>query len=183
MIKWLKEIINSYKKAQKHDVDLQWILALLFVLWDTELLRELEPKHFQGLFKELCAIPQSTSKYSYFTAAQEKILKNDSSRAKVVKILKWMQVKTISFKQSIPEILFTFPMCHFAQGLCVPFADASILPIVNHNTKSALQDFKNATINWYVYTYQCGFLASYTLLLCLCYLIVLYPCSIHTQLV
>jgi len=156
MFKWLLEVIDFYEKPMQHDVNfhsLQRILVVLVVSWDLEFLRDFEVKYYQILFKELCVIPPSMSKQLYISTVEENVLRSDLLRTKVVSIIKWMQIKTVSFKQPIPEILFSFPILHFALRLCVPFADASSLPIINSDTRSALQHFKYSTRNWYVKFY------------------------------
>jgi len=151
MIKFLLEIIDSYENSQKHDVNfnrLQWIIVVLFVLWDLGFLSEsfLEPKHYQILFKELCVTPHSIARLTHFNEVQETILISEMLRKKLFSLLKYIQNKMTYLKSPITEIMFSFPMLHFAQGVCVPLADISILPIAN--AKSALQHFKTTTERW-----------------------------------
>lgn len=153
MVKWLIKIVDSYEKQQNHKADfnqLQWILITMFVLYDLDFLRDLDAKYYQILFRVMGQIPHSAHKHPHFSAVEENILKNDVLRKKMISMLKGMLTKSFSFKQPILEVLFSFPMLHFAQGLCVPFADPSTLPISNSDTRSALMDFKHATSKWYV---------------------------------
>ena len=155
MVKWLLEVIDSYDKLQERDVrfnSLQWIMVLLFVLWHLEFLKEnlIDTKYYQILFRELCVLPHSeinSSKWSHFSAVEENILRSNQLSEIFVTLLKYMHTKA---RQPMPEILFSFPMLHFAQGLCTPFADSSVLPIVSPDSKFTFYHFKNVTTKWFV---------------------------------
>ena len=155
MVKWLLEVIDSYDKLKERDVrfnSLQWIVVLLFVLWNLEFLKEnlIDTKYYQILFRELCMIPHSeisSNKWSHFTAVEENILRSSQLSEEFVKLLKYMHTKA---RQPMPEILFSFPILHFAEGLCTPFADVSTVLTVSMDSKSALYHFRNIANRWFV---------------------------------
>ena len=152
MTSWLLEIIEFYEKLQNRDAtfnSLQWILVLLLIMQRLDLLKEnvLEAKHYQILFTELCLLSHSeisNSNWLHFTAVEENMLRSENLRKMLVNVLTYMQTKA---KQPMPEILFSFPILHFAQGLCVPFAEISVLPM---DCTSAFFHFKSTTYKWLV---------------------------------
>ena len=159
MVKWLLEVIDSYEKLKERDVrfnSLLWVMVLLLVLWHLDFLKEnlIDFQYYQILFRELCVIPKSeisNNRWSHFTAVEEYILRSSHLSERFVELLKYMQSKA---RQPMPEILFSFPILHFAQGYCTPFADASILPFANTDSKFAFNHFKIIASKWFVHMYS-----------------------------
>jgi len=158
MVKWLLEVIDSYDKLKERDErfnSLQWIMVLLFVLWNLEFLKDIDTKYYQILFRELCVLPHSeinSKKWSHFIAVEENILRSNQLSEIFITLLKYMHNKA---RQPMPEILFSFPILHFAEGLCTPFGDVSILPIVSTDSKMAFNHFKYITSKWFVNVCVC----------------------------
>ena len=128
--------IDSFgiKLKQRQDVMfnvLQSALILLLVIHrlDDLLLQDgykyflkfLEEKHYKVLFQGLCTIPDwrnNTKSWPDFLLIKEQFLK---SKADIAHVLTKMHNKVSQFSQLIPEILFSFPVFHFAKGMWEPF--------------------------------------------------------------
>ena len=67
------------------------------------------------------------------------------SKDDIAHILTNMQVKARKFEQPIPEVLFSIPVFHFAEGIWEPFKDATGL-LSCDTTK--LRQFKETTNKW-----------------------------------
>ena len=125
MKNWILNIISVCHDLQTCDETfnaLRSTVMLLFVLWNTELIKDgiLEVKHYQMLFKGLC-LPSNfeTDRWICF-------VNSFSNHNKlIVEILKYVHDRSSKCRQAIPEVIFSFPLHHFAQGLCVPFQHIS----------------------------------------------------------
>lgn len=128
MINWILNIISVCNDLQTCDETfdaLRSTVMLLIILWNTNLIKEniLEVKHYQMLFIGLCLLSSfEEDKWIYF---ENSFLKH---RKLIVDILKYVHDQYSKCRQAIPEVIFSFPLLHFAQGLCVPFQDVSELP-------------------------------------------------------
>ena len=142
MKSWILNIIGECHDMQMRDeaVDaLQSTVMLLMVLWNTDLMKDgfLEVKHYHIFFKGLY-LPASFTKESwvYFKACFS------NHNRLIVEILQYLHNQYSRFKQEIPEVIFSFPLLHFVQGLCVPFQSVLEVPILkksNHDVSYFLQ--------------------------------------------
>ena len=132
------ETIDAFgiKVKQKQDMMfnvLQSALILLLVIrrLDDLLLQDgynyflkfLEEKHYKVLLQGLCTVPDwrsNTKSWPDFLLIEDQFLK---SKNDVVHILTSMHRKTPQFRQLIPEVIFSFPIFHFAKGTWEPFKD------------------------------------------------------------
>ena len=130
------ETIDSFgiKLKQIQDIMfnvLQSALILLLVIrrLDNLLLQDgynyflkfLEEKHYKVLFKGLCTISDgrsNTKSWSDFSLIEEQFFK---SKNDIVYVLTDMHRKVPQFTQLIPEVLFSFPIFHFAKRIWEPF--------------------------------------------------------------
>ena len=121
------------------------------VICRLDLLKFLEDKHHQVLFKGLCTIPEFTDTDAWpdLIPIKESFLKNDRLKFELTHFLKQIQHKSRWFKNPIVEVIFSFPMLHFAQGLWKPFEP--IVDFVNFESsrRAALNHFKDITAKWY----------------------------------
>ena len=132
------ETIDSFgiKLKQRQDMMfnvLQSALILLLVIHrlDNLLLQDgnnyflkfLEVKHYKVLFQGLCTIPDwrnNTKSWPDFLLIAEQF---SQSKADIAHILTNMHGKVSQFRQLMPEVLFSFPIFHFAKGVWKPLTD------------------------------------------------------------
>ena len=147
MVAWLGDIIEQLENYDGTFNILQSVIILLSVICKLDLLKFLEHKHYPVLFRGLCTIPE-TGIWSDLTPIKETVLKDDGLKSELVKILKRMQCSS-EHKKLIIEVMFSFPMLHFAQGVWTPFKP--ITDYINFDTsrRAALHHFKNMTVKWY----------------------------------
>ena len=163
MCRWLKETIDSVgaKLQQTHEKMfniLQNTIILLVVICKLDLsvvhddykffLKSFEEKHYRVLFQGLCTIPSwknNAKSWPDFTSVEELLSKSDIKKY-IVDVLTNMHKST--FKPSLPEVLFSIPIFHFAQGVWKPFKDASELLTFDFTTKKAFKYFKETTTEW-----------------------------------
>ena len=145
---WLQDIIEQLENYDGTFNILQSVIILLSVICKLDLLKFLEHKHYPVLFRGLCTVPD-TGVWSDLVPIKETVLKDDKLKSELVNILKRMQHSS-EHKKPIIEVMFSFPMLHFAQGVWTPFKP--ITDYINFDTsrKAALQHFKNMTVKWYV---------------------------------
>ena len=127
MKNWILNIINVCHNLQTCDETFDPLLStvmVLFILWKTDFIKDniLEVKHYQMLFKGLC-LPCSFEKDRWI-CFENSFLKHNKL---IVDILKCVHDRCLKCRQAIPEVIFSFPLHHFAQGLCAPFQDVSEL--------------------------------------------------------
>ena len=153
------ETIDSFgiKVKQKQDIMfnvLQSTLILLLVIHrldnflqngNNDFLKLLEERHYKVLFQALCTIPdwcRNTKSWPDFLAIEEQFI---GVKADIVHVLINMQRKASYFRQPIPEVLFSFPILHFAQGVWQPFKDVLTCgPELN----TSFSYFKEITTKW-----------------------------------
>ena len=156
MYEWLVKIIDSYEKQEncyKFNI-LQCDIILLMIIKKLNLLEEMFlEKHYQILFKGLCVIPEfkSTESWPDFVQVKEDFLKDDKNKSEFIQFLKYMQRKALNFGSPIPQVLFSLPLLHFAQGVWKPFEVMTKLPTMDSTIRSALSYFKEITAKWYVH--------------------------------
>ena len=166
MCKWLMETTDSYgtKLQQRPDKMfniLQSTIILLVVIHRLNLLvydecnyflKCLEEKHYQVLFQGLCTIPDwknNPEDWPDFRSIEELLFKFDKKiKTDIVDVLISMYMKASHFKQSMPEVLFSFPIFHFAKGVWKPFKDATKLQTFNSEINGAFHYFKETATKW-----------------------------------
>ena len=152
MSSWLQDVIEELQSYDGKFNILQSVIILIMVICRLEL-DKLEDKHYQVLFKGLCTIPEFTDTDGWpdLMPIKESFLKNDKLKSELVIFMKQIQRKSHWFKKPIVEVIFSFPMLHFAQGLWKPFQP--IMDFVNFESskKAALNHFKDVTAKWYTY--------------------------------
>ena len=152
MLSWLQDVIEELQSYDGTFNILQSIIILLMVICRLDLDKFLEDKHYQVLVKGLCIIPEFTDTDGWpdLLPIKESFLKNDGLKSELVNFMKRIQHKSRGFKNPIVEVIFSFPMLHFAQGLWKPFEP--IVDFVNFESsrKAALNHFKDITAKWYI---------------------------------
>ena len=111
----------------------------------------LAEKHYRALFQGLCTIPNwtsSTESWPEFTLIEEIFFKSHKVKADIVHVLTEMHGRALHFKQSMPEVLFSIPIFHFAQGVWEPFKDATEVLVYDSEIKGLFSYFKETTIKW-----------------------------------
>ena len=111
----------------------------------------LAEKHYRALFQGLCTIPDWTSNaesWPEFTLIEEIFFKSYIVKADIVYILTDMYARALRFKQSMPEVLFSIPILHFAQGVWEPFKDATEVLVYGTEIKGPFSYFKEITTKW-----------------------------------
>ena len=111
----------------------------------------LAEKHYRALFQALCTIPDWTSNaesWPEFTLIGEIFFKSSKVKADIVRVLTEMHGRASRFKQSIPEVLFSIPVFHFAQGVWEPFKDATEVLVYGSEIKGPFIYFKEITTKW-----------------------------------
>ena len=154
MVGWLRDTIEE---LQSHDGTfniLQSVMILLMVICRLELLgtKFLEDKHHRVLFKGLCTIPELTDTGDWLDLIpiKESFLKDDRLKAEFVPFLKRIHRTSHDRKNPMIEVIFSFPMLHFAEGLWTPFKPITDFVHFDSSRKAALDHFKKTTTNWYV---------------------------------
>ena len=108
-------------------------------------LKFLEERHYKVLFQGLCTIPNwrnNTNSWPDFLIIEEQFIR---IKADIVHVLTNMQRKAPHFRQHIPEVLFSIPILHFAQGVWEPFKDVLTYgPEFNRS----FSYFKEITTKW-----------------------------------
>ena len=150
---WLLDIIEQLENYDRTFNILQSVIILLSVMYKLDLLNSLEHKHYVVLFRGLCTIPE-TGVWSDLVSIHEAFLKDDRLKSELVRILKRIMQYSSEHKKPIIEVMFSFPMLHFAQGVWTPFKP--ITDYVNFDTsrRAALYHFKCMTVKWYVIIYH-----------------------------
>ena len=87
----------------------------------------------------------STKNWTDFALIEELFSK---SKVDVVHVLTNMHRKVPSFRQPLPEVLFSFPIFHFAKGTWKPFKEATELVTFNSEVTGSFIYFKEATKGW-----------------------------------
>lgn len=164
MSKWLVETIDSFgiKVQQKQDKQfniLQSAIILLLVIHrlDSLLLRDgynyflkfLEEKHYRVLFQGLCTIPDwesNTENWPDFAAIEGVLFKSNTIKGAMVDVLINMH-RRVS-RQSMPEVLFSIPVFHFAKGMWEPFKDVTKLLTIGPDIRGSFNNFKETTTKW-----------------------------------
>ena len=160
------ETIDTFDSKVKQKQDgmfniLQGALILLLVinrLDDLSLhgdyyyfLNSLAEKHYRALFKGLCTIPDwrsSTNIWPEFTLIEKVFFKSNIMKADIVRVLTAMYEKASCFRQAIPEVLFSIPIFHFAQGVWEPFKDATEVLTHGSEIEKPFDCFKGITTKW-----------------------------------
>jgi len=159
MYEWLVKIIDQYGKQEncnKFNI-LQNDIILLMVIKKLNLLQEMFlEQHYKILFKGLCTISESKNIkiWPHFVEVKEDFLKNDQNKSEFIHFLKYMQKKALNFGSPIPEVLFSLPLLHFAQGVWKPFKVMTKLPTMDSGMRAAFYYFKEITAKWYVHDYR-----------------------------
>ena len=157
------ETIDSFGNKVKWKQDimcnvLQSTLILLLVIrrLDNLLLQDgynyflkfLEERHYKVLFQGLCTIPdwrKNTKSWPDFSLMEEQFFKSNKIKADIVHVLTYMHRQALQFRQLIPEVLFSFPIYHFAKGVWQPFKDVLTCgPELNRS----FSYFKEITTKW-----------------------------------
>ena len=138
MISWILKILDNLQRCNERFNSLLSTVMLIGVLKDTKLLHDnfLQVKHYQVLCKGLC-IPSNFKSSSW----NDFISYFSDYREQIVDVLKDLHNQTLNCKQSLPEVIFSFPLLHFAEGLCVPFQNVSNLPVLMKTSKSNVSYF------------------------------------------
>ena len=152
MLTWLLDIIEVLQNYDGTFNILQSIIILLMVISRLNLLKSLEDKHYQVLFKGLCTIPDFTDIDSWpdLVPIKESFFKNDRLKSELTGLLKQMQYNNCWSKKPMIEVIFSFPMLHFVQGVWKPFKPITDYIIFDSSKKAALYRFKDITVKWYV---------------------------------
>ena len=148
MVAWLLDIIEQLESFDGTFNILQSVIILLTVICKLDLLKCLEHKHYPVLFKGLCMIPD-TGDWLDLVPIKESFLKDDRLKSEFVSFLKRMQYSS-GHKKPMIEVMFSFPMLHFAQGIWTPFKPIRDYVNFESSRKAALHHFKNVTAKWYV---------------------------------
>ena len=151
MLSWLQDVTEELQSYDGTFNIFQSVVILLMVMFKLELDKFLEEKHYQMLFKGLCTIPEFTDSDGWpdLTLIKDSVLKNDRLKSELVHVLKRTQHKSRELKKPIIEVIFSFPILHFAQGVWTPFKP--IVDFVNFaesSKKAALNHFKDITTKW-----------------------------------
>ena len=153
MSSWLQDVIEDLQSYDGKFNILQSVIILLMVVCRLELdkLDFLEDKHYQVLFKGLCTIPEFTDTDGWpdLMPIKESFLKNDKLKSELVIFMKQIQRKSHWLKKPIVEVIFSFPMLHFAQGVWKPFQPIVDIVHFESSRKAALNHFKDVTAKWY----------------------------------
>ena len=151
MSSWLQGVIEELQSYDGKFNILQSVIILLVVVCKLDALKFLEDRHYQVLFKGLCTIPEFTDTDAWpdLIPIKESFLQNDRLKLELFYCLKRIQHKSHGFKKPIVEVIFSFPMLHFAQGLWKPFEPIVDIVHFESSKKAALNHFKNITANWY----------------------------------
>ena len=144
---WLQDIIEQLENYDGTFNILQSVIILLSVICKLDLLKFLEHKHYPVLFRGLCMIPE-TDVWSDLVPIKETFLKDARPRLELVTILKRMQFSS-EHKKPIIEVMFSFPMLHFAQGVWTPFKPITDYVNFDKSKGEALRHFKCMTVKWY----------------------------------
>lgn len=149
MLAWLCDIIEELENCDRTYNVLRSVIVLLTVICKLNSLNQLEINHYQVLFKGLCMIPD-TGDWLDLVLIKESFLKDVKQKSELVTNLIQMQRNSHWRKKSLIEVIFSFPMLHFAQGIWTPFE-----PITDHinfesSKRAAWDHFKSVTVKWYV---------------------------------
>ena len=111
-------------------------------------LKFLEEKHYKVLFQGLCTMPDwkhNTKNWNDFALMEELFSK---SKVDVIHVLTNMHRKVPNFRQPLPEVLFSFPIFHFAKGTWEPFKEATELVTFSSEITGSFNYFKEITKRW-----------------------------------
>ena len=152
MLSWLQDVIEELQSYDGTFNILQSVIILLMVICRLELDKFLEDKHYQVLFKGLCIIPEFTDTNAWpdLIPIKESFLKNDRLKKELVNFMKRIHHKSHGFKKPIIEVIFSFPILHFAQGVWTPFKPIADFVHFESSRKAALNHFKDITAKWYI---------------------------------
>ena len=140
---------------------LQSVMTLLLVIHKLDILmvvddlnyflKSLDHEHYKVLFQGLCMITDWKSAKSWpdFKSVQE-LFNSNKAKEDIAYILTKMQVLTKISKsaQIVPEVLFSFPILHFANKTWEPFKDATDLLSFNTGLTGPFKYFKEVTTKW-----------------------------------
>ena len=79
------------------------------------------------------------------------IFKPNKIEADIVDVLTAMHKRASRLKQLIPEVVFSIPIFHFAQGVWEPFRDVTKVLTYGSEMKGPFNYFKEITTKWYVF--------------------------------
>ena len=154
MMAWLRDNIKELENYDGTFHILQSAIVLLNVTFKLNLLKLLEVNHYQVLFKGLCTM-SDTGDWLDLESIKESFLKHDRLKSEVVDILKQTQRDSRSRIKPIIEVMFSFPMLHFAQGVWKPFQPITdYVNFFESSRRAALNHFKDVTVKWYVGMYS-----------------------------
>ena len=160
------ETIVSFDSKVKQKQDgvfniLQSALILLLVIHrlddlslqhdDNYFSKSLAEKHYRALFQGLCTIPNwrsNTERWPEFTLIEEIFFKSNEMKTEIVDVLTAMHERASHCRSSIPEVLFSIPIFHFAQAVWEPFKDATEVCIYDPEIKGPFSYFKGITMKW-----------------------------------
>ena len=153
MESWLQHVTEELQNYYGTFNILQSVIIVLMVICKLKEidLKFLEEKHYQVLFKGLCRIPEfaNINAWPDLIPIRESFLKHNKLKSELTHFLKIIQRKSCESKKPLIEVIFSFPMLHFAQGVWSPFK--TITDFVNFDESSrraALNHFKEITTNW-----------------------------------
>lgn len=114
-------------------------------------LKSLDYKHYKVLFQGLCVIPdwKGAKTWPDFMSVQE-LFNSNTTKGDIAYVLRNMQMltKTSKFIQIVPEVLFSFPILHFANNTWEPFKDATELLSIDVTFTRSFNYFKEVTAKW-----------------------------------
>ena len=150
MISWLQDVIEELQSYDRTFNILQSVVILLTIVCKLNLDKFLEDKHYEVLFKGLCTIPEFTDTHEWpdLMLINESFLKSDRLKSELVFALKRIQLKNWRSKSPMVEVIFSFPLLHFAQGLWAPFKPITDIVNFESSRKEALSYFKHVTAKW-----------------------------------
>jgi len=163
MSNWLVETINSLgeklKESGKYFNILQSVMVLLLVMHrldlhiqdkDNYFLNSLDYKHYKVLFQGLCVFPigkSAVKSWPDFDSVKE-LFNYSKTKPDIAYVLTYMQRNALTFKQPVPEVLFSIPIFHFANGTWEPFKDATNLLGFDVVLMGHFKYFKDITTKW-----------------------------------
>ena len=153
MVVWLQHIIEELQNCDGTFNILQSVIILLMVICRLKVdLKFLEENHYQVLFEGLCRIPESVDveEWPHLMSIRESFLKDDILKSEFIRFLKQIQRKSRQLKKPLVEVIFSFPMLHFAQGVWSPFKPIKDFIYFDSSKQAALNHFKDVTANWYI---------------------------------
>ena len=148
---WLQDVIEELQNYDGTFNILQSVIILLVVICKLDVLKALEDRHCKLLFRGLCTIPEFTDTDAWpdLIPVKESFLQDDRLKLELTHCLKRIQHRTHGFKKPMVEVIFSFPMLHFVQGLWKPFEPIVDFVHFESSRNAALNHFKDVTAKWY----------------------------------